>query len=92
MDVKEDGKIPLFNGRITMKATRVSWERNINIGKEFLLNFQKQEVIDQELRPAKDQEKKPEPILKPQQIPSHNNNSNKLQLLNKTKELLLDLK
>jgi len=26
MDVKEDGKIPLFNGRITMKATRVSWE------------------------------------------------------------------
>ena len=26
MDVKEDAKIPLFNGKIIMKATRVSWE------------------------------------------------------------------
>jgi len=26
MDVKEDGKIPLFGGRIVVKATRVSWE------------------------------------------------------------------
>ena len=28
MDVKEDGKIPLFGGKIVVKATRVSWERN----------------------------------------------------------------
>jgi len=41
MDVKEDGKIPLFNGRITMKATRVSWERNISFGKEFFVKLSK---------------------------------------------------
>jgi hypothetical protein len=41
MDVKEDGKIPLFNGRITMKATRVSWERNINVAKEFFVKLSK---------------------------------------------------
>ena len=28
MDIKEDSKIPLMNGRIIMKATRVSWESN----------------------------------------------------------------
>ena len=28
MDIKEDSKIPLMNGRIVMKATRVSWESN----------------------------------------------------------------
>jgi len=26
LDVKEDAKIPLFNGRIVTKATRISWE------------------------------------------------------------------
>jgi len=36
LDVKEDAKIPLFNGRIVAKATRVSWEsrgdRPVNTG------------------------------------------------------------
>jgi len=30
MDIKEESRIPLFNGRIIMKATRVSWERREN--------------------------------------------------------------
>jgi len=30
MDIKEESKIPLLNGKIIMKATRVSWERRDN--------------------------------------------------------------
>ena len=26
MDINEDAKIPLFNNKIMMKATRISWE------------------------------------------------------------------
>ena len=29
MDVKEDAKIHLYNGKIIMKATRVSWDSNL---------------------------------------------------------------
>jgi hypothetical protein len=29
MDVFEDSKLPMFNGKIFIKATRISWEGNI---------------------------------------------------------------
>ncbi len=62
LDIKQDAKIPLHNGKIIMKATRISWESNVQTLKSPSNTSQKIQTLGSPI-PEKMQELLPKMVL-----------------------------